>query len=87
MEIEMLRQDTGEFRARLSYFVQKFLNENADHISNMVKGETFQKRKEITFDQEAQYYDMTFIFKKGGLIKKSSLNVIVNGVMTAKIQL
>lgn len=25
MEIEMLRQDTGEFRARLSYFVKEFL--------------------------------------------------------------
>lgn len=87
MEIEMLRQDTGEFRARLSYFVQEFLNENEDHITSMVKGEVFQKRKEITLDQEAQYYDMTFIFKKGGLIKKSNLEVIVNGAMTAKIQL
>ena len=27
MEIEMLRQDTGEFRARLSYFVKEFLTE------------------------------------------------------------
>ncbi|HEN2308654.1 MULTISPECIES: hypothetical protein [Streptococcus anginosus group] len=87
MEIEMLRQDTGEFRARLSYFVQEFLKENEDHIASMVKGEVFQKRKEITLDQEAQYYDMTFIFKKGGLVKKSSLEVIVNGAMTAKIQL
>lgn len=87
MEIEMLRQDTGEFRARLSYFVQEFLKENENHISSMVKGEVFQKRKEITLDQEAQYYDITFIFKKGGLVKKSTLEVIVNGAMTAKIQL
>ncbi|PAO73891.1 hypothetical protein CCE06_08680 [Streptococcus agalactiae] len=87
MEIEMLRQDTGEFRARLSYFVQEFLKENEDHIANMVKGEVFRKRKEITLSQEAQYYDITFIFKKGGLVKKSSLEVIVNGAMTAKIQL
>lgn len=87
MEIEMLRQDTGEFRARLSYFVQEFLKENENHISGMVKGEVFQKRKEITLDQEAQYYDITFIFKKGGLVKKSTLEVIVNGAMTAKIQL
>lgn len=86
MEIEMLRQDTGEFRARLSYFVQEFLKENADHIAQMVKGEVFQKRKEITLDQEAQHYDMTFIFRKGGWIKKSTLEVIVNGAMTAKIQ-
>ena len=87
MEIEMLRQDTGEFRARLSYFVQEFLKENADYIAHMVKGEVFQKRKEITLDQEAQYYDMTFIFRKGGWIKKSTLEVIVNGAMTAKIQI
>ena len=87
MEIEMLRQDTGEFRARLSYFVQEFSKENENHISGMVKGEVFQKRKEITLDQEAQYYDITFIFKKGGLVKKSTLEVIVNGAMTAKIQL
>ncbi len=85
MEIEMLRQDTGEFRARLSYFVKEFLTENATQIDKMVKGEVFQKRKEITFEQEAQYYDMTFIFRKGGLIKKSTLEVIVNGAMTAKI--
>ena len=44
MEIEMLKQDTGEFRARLSYFVQEFLKENEDHIKNMVKGEVFRKR-------------------------------------------
>ncbi|HFI0415427.1 TPA: hypothetical protein ACGOYS_000795 [Streptococcus suis] len=87
MEIEMLRQDTGEFRARLSYFVQEFLNENADHINSLVKGQVFQKRKEVTLDKEAQYYDITFIFKKGGIIKKSTLDVIVNGAMTAKIQL
>ncbi|MBA2796316.1 hypothetical protein [Streptococcus porcinus] len=87
MEIEMLKQDTGEFRARLSYFVQEFLKENEDHIKNMVKGEVFRKRKEITLSQDAQYYDITFIFKKGGLVKKSSLEVIVNGAMTAKIQL
>ena len=85
MEIEMLRQDTGEFRARLSYFVKEFLTENATKIDKMVKGEVFQKRKEITIEQEAQYYDMTFIFRKGGLIKKSTLEVIVNGAMTAKI--
>lgn len=85
MEIEMLRQDTGEFRARLSYFVKEFLTENAAQIDKMVKGEVFQKRKEITIEQEAQYYDMTFIFRKGGLIKKSTLEVIVNGAMTAKI--
>jgi|GEM_PF-2263450 len=85
MEIEMLRQDTGEFRARLSYFVKEFLKENATQIDKMVKGEVFQKRKEITIEQEAQYYDMTFIFRKGGLIKKSTLEVIVNGAMTAKI--
>ena len=85
MEIEMLRQDTGEFRARLSYFVKEFLTENATQIDKMVKGEVFQKRKEITIEQEAQYYDMTFIFRKGGLIKKSTLEVIVNGAMTAKI--
>lgn len=85
MEIEMLRQDTGEFRARLSYFVKEFLTENATQIDKMVKGEAFQKRKEITIEQEAQYYDMTFIFRKGGLIKKSTLEVIVNGAMTAKI--
>ena len=85
MEIEMLRQDTGEFRARLSYFVKEFLTENATQIDKMVKGEFFQKRKEITIEQEAQYYDMTFIFRKGGLIKKSTLEVIVNGAMTAKI--
>lgn len=87
MEIDMLRQDTGEFRARLSYFVQEFLKENEDHIATMVKGDILRKRKEITLAQEAQYYDITFIFKKGGLIKKSSLEVIVNGAMTAKIQL
>lgn len=81
----MLRQDTGEFRARLSYFVKEFLTENATQIDKMVKGEVFQKRKEITIEQEAQYYDMTFIFQKGGLIKKSTLEVIVNGAMTAKI--
>ncbi len=81
----MLRQDTGEFRARLSYFVKEFLTENATQIDKMVKGEVFQKRKEITIEQEAQYYDMTFIFRKGGLIKKSTLEVIVNGAMTAKI--
>ena len=85
MEIEMLKQDTGEFRARLSYFVKEFLTENATQIEKMVKGEVFQKRKEITIEQEAQYYDMTFIFRKGGLIKKSTLEVIVNGAMTAKI--
>ncbi|HEN0300421.1 TPA: hypothetical protein U3P08_000612 [Streptococcus agalactiae] len=85
MEIEMLRQDTGEFRARLSYFIKEFLTENATQIDKMVKGEVFQKRKEITIEQEAQYYDMTFIFRKGGLIKKSTLEVIVNGAMTAKI--
>lgn len=85
MEIEMLRQDTGEFRARLSYFVKEFLTENATQIDKMVKGEVFQKRKEITIEQEAQYYDMAFIFRKGGLIKKSTLEVIVNGAMTAKI--
>ncbi|MDG4512513.1 hypothetical protein NOL15_06615 [Streptococcus suis] len=85
MEIEMLRQDTGEFRAHLSYFVKEFLTENATQIDKMVKGEVFQKRKEITIEQEAQYYDMTFIFRKGGLIKKSTLEVIVNGAMTAKI--
>lgn len=85
MEIEMLRQDTGEFRARLSYFVKELLTENATQIDKMVKGEVFQKRKEITIEQEAQYYDMTFIFRKGGLIKKSTLEVIVNGAMTAKI--
>ena len=85
MEIEMLRHDTGEFRARLSYFVKEFLTENATQIDKMVKGEVFQKRKEITIEQEAQYYDMTFIFRKGGLIKKSTLEVIVNGAMTAKI--
>lgn len=85
MEIEMLRQDTGEFRARLSYFVKEFLTENATQIDKMVKGEVFRKRKEITIEQEAQYYDMTFIFRKGGLIKKSTLEVIVNGAMTAKI--
>lgn len=85
MEIEILRQDTGEFRARLSYFVKEFLTENATQIDKMVKGEVFQKRKEITIEQEAQYYDMTFIFRKGGLIKKSTLEVIVNGAMTAKI--
>ncbi|HFI0063745.1 TPA: hypothetical protein ACGORR_001976 [Streptococcus suis] len=85
MEIEMLRQDTGEFRARLSYFVKEFLTENATQIDKMVKGEVFQKRKEITIEQEAQYYDMTFIFRKGGLIKKSTLEVIVNAAMTAKI--
>jgi hypothetical protein len=85
MEIEMLRQDTGEFRARLSYFVKEFLTENATQIDKMVKGEVFQKRKEITIEQEAQYYDLTFIFRKGGLIKKSTLEVIVNGAMTAKI--
>ena len=85
MEIDMLRQDTGEFRARLSYFVKEFLTENATQIDKMVKGEFFQKRKEITIEQEAQYYDMTFIFRKGGLIKKSTLEVIVNGSMTAKI--
>ena len=85
MEIEMLRQDTGEFRARLSYFVKEFLTENATQIDKMVKGEVFQKRKEITIEQEAQYYDMTFIFRQGGLIKKSTLEVIVNGAMTAKI--
>ena len=85
MEIEMLKQDTGEFRARLSYFVKEFLTENATQIDKMVKGEVFQKRKEITIEQEAQYYDMTFIFRKGGLIKKSTLEVIVNGAMTAKI--
>ena len=85
MEIEMLRQDTGEFRARLSYFVKEFLTENATQIDKMVKGEVFQKRKQITIEQEAQYYDMTFIFRKGGLIKKSTLEVIVNGAMTAKI--
>lgn len=85
MEIEMLRQDTGEFRARLSYFVKEFLTENATQIDKMVKGEVFQKRKEITIEQEAQYYDMTFIFRKGGLIKKSTLEVIVNGAMTTKI--
>jgi len=85
MEIDMLRQDTGEFRARLSYFVKEFLTENATQIDKMVKGEVFQKRKEITIEQEAQYYDMTFIFRKGGLIKKSTLEVIVNGAMTAKI--
>lgn len=85
MEIEMLRQDTGEFRARLSYFVKEFLTENATQIDKMVKGDVFQKRKEITIEQEAQYYDMTFIFRKGGLIKKSTLEVIVNGAMTAKI--
>ena len=85
MEIEMLRQDTGEFRAPLSYFVKEFLTENATQIDKMVKGEVFQKRKEITIEQEAQYYDMTFIFRKGGLIKKSTLEVIVNGAMTAKI--
>ncbi len=85
MEIEMLRQDTGEFRARLSYFVKEFLTENATQIDKMVKGEVFQKRKEITIEQEAQYYDMTFIFRKGGLIKKSTLEVIVNGAMTVKI--
>lgn len=85
MDIEMLRQDTGEFRARLSYFVKEFLTENATQIDKMVKGEVFQKRKEITIEQEAQYYDMTFIFRKGGLIKKSTLEVIVNGAMTAKI--
>jgi len=85
MEIEMLRQDTGEFRARLSYFVKDFLTEDATQIDKMVKGEVFQKRKEITIEQEAQYYDMTFIFRKGGLIKKSTLEVIVNGAMTAKI--
>mgnify|MGYP003615687920 FL=1 len=85
MEIEMLRQDTGEFRARLSYFVKEFLTENATQIDKMIKGEVFQKRKEITIEQEAQYYDMTFIFRKGGLIKKSTLEVIVNGAMTAKI--
>ncbi|WP_218768320.1 hypothetical protein [Streptococcus dysgalactiae] len=85
MEIEMLRQDTGEFRARLSYFVKEFLTENATQIDKMVKGEVFQKRKEITIEQEAQYYDMTFIYRKGGLIKKSTLEVIVNGAMTAKI--
>ncbi len=85
MEIEMLRQDTGEFRARLSYYVKEFLTENATQIDKMVKGEVFQKRKEITIEQEAQYYDMTFIFRKGGLIKKSTLEVIVNGAMTAKI--
>lgn len=81
----MLRQDTGEFRARLSYFVKEFLTENATQIDKIVKGEVFQKRKEITIEQEAQYYDMTFIFRKGGLIKKSTLEVIVNGAMTAKI--
>lgn len=81
----MLRQDTGEFRARLFYFVKEFLTENATQIDKMVKGEVFQKRKEITIEQEAQYYDMTFIFRKGGLIKKSTLEVIVNGAMTAKI--
>ena len=81
----MLRQDTGEFRARLSYFVKEFLTENATQIDKMVKGEVFQKRKEITIEQEAQYYDMTFIIRKGGLIKKSTLEVIVNGAMTAKI--
>ncbi|HEM3655517.1 TPA: hypothetical protein U1C90_001701 [Streptococcus suis] len=85
MEIEMLRQDTGEFRARLSYFVKEFLTENATQIDKMVKGEVFQKREEVTIEQEAQYYDMTFIFRKGGLIKKSTLEVIVNGAMTAKI--
>ena len=85
MEIEMLRQDTGEFRARLSYFVKEFLPENATQIDKMVKGEVFQKRKEITIEQEAQYYDMTFIFRKGCLIKKSTLEVIVNGAITAKI--
>lgn len=85
MEIEMLRQDTGEFRARLSYFVKEFLTENATQIDKMIKGEVFQKRKEITIEQEAQYYDMTFIFRKGGLIKKSTLEVIVNAAMTAKI--
>ena len=81
----MLRQDTGEFRARLSYFVKEFLTENATQIDKTVKGEVFQKRKEITIEQEAQYYDMTFIFRKGGLIKKSTLEVICNGAMTAKI--
>lgn len=81
----MLRQDTGEFRARLSYFVKEFLTENATPIDKMVKGEVFQKREEVTIEQEAQYYDMTFIFRKGGLIKKSTLEVIVNGAMTAKI--
>ncbi|MGQ7320426.1 hypothetical protein ACTGWM_09100 [Streptococcus suis] len=85
MEIEMLRQDTGEFRARLSYFVKEFLTENATQIDKMVKGEVFQKREEVTIEQESQYYDMTFIFRKGGLIKKSTLEVIVNGAMTAKI--
>lgn len=44
MEIEMLRQDTGEFRARLSYFVKEFLTENATQIDKMVKGEVFQKK-------------------------------------------
>ncbi|MGT2896037.1 hypothetical protein ACVRZR_06610 [Streptococcus entericus] len=87
MEIDMLRQDTGEFRARLSYFVREFLKENEEHIATMVKGDVLRKRKEITLAQEAQYYDITFIFKKGGLIKKSTLEVIVNGAMTAKIQL
>lgn len=87
MEIEMLKQDTGEFRARLSYFVQEFLKENADQIEHMVKDQRLHKRKEITLDQEAQYYDITFLFKKGELFKQSTLDVIVNGAVTAKILL
>lgn len=52
MEIEMLRQDTGEFRARLSYFVKEFLTENATQIDKMVKGEVFQKERKSPLNRK-----------------------------------
>ena len=87
MYIDMHRQDTGEFRARLTYFIKDFLNEHQDKIGQLYKGDRLTVHKEISLPNESQYYDLNFIFTKGGFFSESKLQVIANGTLVATVTL
>lgn len=87
MEMQMLTQDTGEFRGRVSYFVSKFIEAHSQRISQLANGEKFRKSMIFVNEKACSSFEVNFVYYKLGIFKSDQLEVYINGVYVAIVKL
>lgn len=84
MIIEMLENDTGEYRAKVSALVHQYLEDEKQAIKRLRTSERLRTRRTVTHGIER--YDCLFCYFKSSSFGVDRLEVFVNGVFTAIVK-
>lgn len=84
MVIEMLTNDTGEYRAKVSGLVNRFLEDEKEAIRQLHKSDCLRRNR--TFVSGMERYDCLFCYFKGSSFGSDRLEVFINGLFTAVVK-